>query len=91
MDLELIHAAPGSPGPVVFLGVGCFSGPQGGYCLHDRSVFHWFCHCTRIAEYKPAHRRPDLNIIWVLGFSLGLRDSQRDSAEEVETEYVLSA
>jgi hypothetical protein len=86
MGAELTHAASGRPSPFIFLSIRCFSGPQGGYYLYDRRLFHWFGHCTWLAEYIPAHRRPNPNFVWIFGCSFGLRDSQRNIAEEVEAE-----
>ena len=86
MGAELADAVPGGPGPATFLRIGHFPGPQDTHGRCDGAFFHRCGHCTRIAEYIPAHRRPNSDIVWLLGSSLGLRDSQRDIAEEVEAE-----
>ena len=76
LGAERTYTAPGNPGPLIFLGIGCFPGPQGAYGLYDRHLFHWFRHCTWLTEHIPAHRRPDPDIVRILGRSSGLRDSQ---------------
>ena len=76
MGAERTLTTPGDPGPLIFLGIGCFPGPQGASYLYDHDLFHWFRHCTWLTEHIPAHRRPDPDIVWILGRSFGLRDSQ---------------